>query len=274
MVRSLWSAASGMYAQQISLDNISNNISNINTVGFKTQTVEFKSLLYQELKHKSTDSEGKPKPIGIQVGSGVRDASITGIFTEGNAQNTEQKFDFMLEGKGFFAVSKFGNTAYTRNGHFGLSAAPGGGWILTNSDGYPVLDTNGNSIAIDKTWDTDDISVDQVGNIKHNVENADGSISTNQVARIAVYQFNNPAGLDREGDSLFTETDASGTPRLEATDAGLEKSKVVQGYLESSNVQAADEMVNMIVTQRAYQLNSKAIQTSDEMLQIANELKR
>ena len=100
MVRSLWSAASGMYAQQISLDNISNNISNINTVGFKTQTVEFKSLLYQELKHKSTDSEGNPKPIGIQVGSGVRDASITGIFTEGNAQNTEQKFDFMLRRAG------------------------------------------------------------------------------------------------------------------------------------------------------------------------------
>ena len=155
MLRSLWSAASGMMAQQVNLDTISNNIANINTTGFKTQSMEFKSLLYQQLKTKSTDSEGNPKPIGVQVGLGVRNASITAKFTQGAALDTGEKLDLFIQGNGFFAVKIGGKTAYTRNGHLGLSATTDG-WELTNSDGNPILNTKGEPIKIDSKWDPKD----------------------------------------------------------------------------------------------------------------------
>jgi flagellar basal-body rod protein FlgG len=273
MLRSLWSAASGMYAQQLSLDNISNNISNINTTGFKTQTTEFKSLLYQELKHTSNDYEGNPKPVGIQVGSGVRDASITTIFTQGAAQSTEQPLDLLIQGKGFFAIDKMGTTGYTRNGHFALSRIANG-WQIADSEGHAVLNTEGQNIVLSDDMDASKLSIDTFGNVNYNTEDENGILHTQKLGRIALYQFNDPAGLTKSGDSLYFESPASGTPRLEATDNSLSKSTLKQGYLEASNVQAADEMVNMIVTQRAYQLNSKAITTSDTMLEIANGLKR
>lgn len=274
MVRSLWSAASGMMAQQTNLDTISNNISNINTTGFKTQSMEFKTLLYQQIKEKSTDSEGRPKPIGIQVGLGVRNASITAKFTQGAAQETGQTFDLLIQGAGFFAVHQNGKIGYTRNGHFGLAATEKG-WQLSTSEGNPVLDVNGNAIIIDSSWDAEDVSVDGQGNVLHRVDNKEaGSTSYDKVATIAVHQFNNPAGLTRSGGSLYFESAASGIARNEATDTGLRRSFIKQGYLEGSNVSAADEMVNMIVTQRAYQLNSKAITASDEMLEQANNLRR
>lgn len=273
MLRSLWSAASGMFAQQISLDNISNNISNINTTGYKTQTTEFKSLLYQELKHRATDHEGNPKPVGVQVGLGVRDASITTIFTQGNAQSTEQPLDVMIQGRGFFAVNKAGTIGYTRNGHFSVSRTTDG-WRLGDSDGNAVLSTEGNPIVFTDEVDPSKVIIDRSGNVSYNSENEDGTITTYKLGQLAIYQFNDPEGLTKGGDSLYFESAASGAPRAEATDTNLSKSQIVQGYLESSNVSAADEMVNMIVTQRAYQLNSKAITTSDEMLEIANGLKR
>ena len=244
MLRSLWSAASGMMAQQVNLDTISNNISNINTTGFKTQSMEFKSLLYQQIKTKSTDSEGNPKPIGVQVGLGVRNASVTAKFTQGAALDTGEKYDLFIQGNGFFAVKIAGKTAYTRNGHFNLSAVADG-WELTNTDGNPVLSTAGTPIKIDSKADPN-----------------------------ALFQFNNPAGLNRSGGSLYYVTPASGEARSEDTDTGLSRSLIKTGYLEGSNVSAADEMVNMIVTQRAYQLNSKAITASDEMLEQANNLRR
>ena len=274
MPRSLWSAASGMMAQQVNLDTISNNIANINTTGFKTQSMEFKSLLYQQLKTKSTDSEGNPKPIGVQVGLGVRNASITAKFTQGAALDTGEKLDLFIQGNGFFAVKIGGKTAYTRNGHLGLSATTDG-WELTNSDGNPILNTKGEPIKIDSKWDPKDISIDTGGNVLHRVDDkAAGTTKYDNLGKIALFQFNNPAGLNRSGGSLYYETPASGEARSEDTDAGLNKSLIKSGYLEASNVSAADEMVNMIVTQRAYQLNSKAITASDEMLEQANNLRR
>ena len=262
MLRSLWSAASGMMAQQVNLDTISNNISNINTTGFKTQSMEFKSLLYQQIKTKSTDSEGNPKPIGVQVGLGVRNASVTAKFTQGAALDTGEKFDLFIQGNGFFAVKIAGKTAYTRNGHFSISAVSDG-WELTNTDGNPVLSTAGTPIKIDSKADPNAISVEEANTTKY--EN---------LGKIALFQFNNPAGLNRSGGSLYYVTPASGEARSEDTDKGLNKSLIKTGYLEGSNVSAADEMVNMIVTQRAYQLNSKAITASDEMLEQANNLRR
>jgi len=274
MLRSLWSAASGMMAQQTNLDTISNNIANINTTGFKTQSMEFKSLLYQQLKTKSTDSEGNPKPIGVQVGLGVRNASITAKFTQGAALDTGEKLDLFIQGNGFFAVKIGGKTAYTRNGHLGLSATTDG-WELANSDGNPILNTKGEPVKIDSKWDPKDISIDTGGNVLHRVDDkAAGTTKYDNLGKIALFQFNNPAGLNRSGGSLYYETPASGEARSEDTDAGLNKSLIKSGYLEASNVSAADEMVNMIVTQRAYQLNSKAITASDEMLEQANNLRR
>ena len=274
MLRSLWSAASGMMAQQVNLDTISNNIANINTTGFKTQSMEFKSLLYQQIKTKSTDSEGNPKPIGVQVGLGVRNASITAKFTQGAALDTGEKYDLFIQGNGFFAVKIGGKTAYTRNGHLGLSATTDG-WELTNSDGNPILSSTGNSIKIDSKWDPNDITIDLSGNVLHRVDDkAAGTTKYDNLGKIALYQFNNPTGLNRSGGSLYYVTPASGEARSEDTDAGLNKSLIKSGYLEGSNVSAADEMVNMIVTQRAYQLNSKAITASDEMLEQANNLRR
>ena len=259
MLRSLWSAASGMMAQQVNLDTISNNISNINTTGFKTQSMEFKSLLYQQIKTKSTDSEGNPKPIGVQVGLGVRNASVTAKFTQGAALDTGEKYDLFIQGNGFFAVKIAGKTAYTRNGHFNLSAVADG-WELTN---------------IDSKADPNAISVDLSGNVLYRVDDKEANTTKYEnLGKIALFQFNNPAGLNRSGGSLYYVTPASGEARSEDTDKGLNKSLIKTGYLEGSNVSAADEMVNMIVTQRAYQLNSKAITASDEMLEQANNLRR
>lgn len=274
MLRSLWSAASGMMAQQVNLDTISNNISNINTTGFKTQSMEFKSLLYQQIKTKSTDSEGNPKPIGVQVGLGVRNASVTAKFTQGAALDTGEKYDLFIQGNGFFAVKIAGKTAYTRNGHFNLSAVSDG-WELTNTDGNPVLSTAGTPIKIDSKADPNVISVDLSGNVLYRVDDKEANTTKYEnLGKIALFQFNNPAGLNRSGGSLYYVTPASGEARSEDTDKGLNKSLIKTGYLEGSNVSAADEMVNMIVTQRAYQLNSKAITASDEMLEQANNLRR
>ena len=255
MLRSLWSAASGMMAQQVNLDTISNNIANINTTGFKTQSMEFKSLLYQQIKTKSTDSEGNPKPIGVQVGLGVRNASVTAKFTQGAALDTGEKYDLFIQGNGFFAVKIAGKTAYT--------------------DGNPVLSTAGTPIKIDSKADPNAISVDLSGNVLHRVDDKEANTTKYEnLGKIALFQFNNPAGLNRSGGSLYYVTPASGEARSEDTDKGLNKSLIKTGYLEGSNVSAADEMVNMIVTQRAYQLNSKAITASDEMLEQANNLRR
>lgn len=271
MMRSLYTAATGMRAQQINVDNISNNLSNVNTVGYKTQKAEFKSLLYQTIQTRTTTANGEQKPIGAQVGLGTRIASNTAIFTQGPLLASESMADFAISGAGFFGIrGADGQTYYTRNGRFNWGIGPNG-LMLTNSDGCPVLDRNNNPIVLPEGITSENAIIMENGQIGY--MNADG-LYVDSGQQFGIFQFNNPGGLEREAESLYSVSDASGAALNEAEVDGLIPSKVIQGYLEGSNVQVADEMVNLIVAQRAYQLNSKAITTSDEMLEQANNLRR
>ncbi len=271
MMRALWSAASGMIAQQTNVDTISNNLANVNTTGYKTQRAEFKSLLYQNLQTRTTTANGEDKPVDAQVGLGTRIAATNTFYTQGNMQASENDTDFAIEGKGFFSVrGDDGNTYYTRNGSFFWAIGPRG-TTLCNSDGYPVLDSNGNEIVVPNGIPSSSMMISSDGTIGYRT--AQGTyVPMNRT--IGLYQFTNPAGLQKMSRSLLAVTAASGAAQNEATTNGLTRSIVHQNYLEGSNVQIADEMVNLIVAQRAYELNSKAIQASDEMLSQANNLRR
>jgi len=281
MLRSLWTGASGMIAQQTSVDTISNNLANVNTVGYKKETVEFRSLLYQKLQTETTDHNGDPKPVIGQVGSGVRTGAITSRFTQGNLTQTDEPFDLAIEGEGFFAVqTPNGETAYTRNGSL-LFAIASDGLALTNSEGYPLLDTTGTPIVLPGTTDVSKISIDVDGKVIEAVdvpyEAADGTTKYNTKhemrAQLGIVQFNNPSGLMKVSGSMYQESLASGEPRMEVEDDALKRSVIRSGYLEASNVQTVDEIVNLIVAQRAYEMNSKVITASDQMLQQANNLR-
>ena len=238
MMRSLWTAASGMHTQQTNVDTISNNLANINTTGYKKESAQFKSLLYQTIQANSTDANGELKPVGIQTGLGVRTSAILSQYTQGNLQETGNDYDFAVQGNGFFMIQmEDGSVGYTRNGSFGLSIGVDGTTLAT-AEGRPVLDTAGKPIVFDLDKDTSLIGVDDSGN--------------------------------------FTYPGQSGNPeaRLETEDTNLVGSKVINKYLEGSNVQAVNEMVDLIVAQRAYEMNSKAITAADEMLQQANNLRR
>lgn len=271
MMRSLWTAASGMISQQTNIDTISNNIANINTTGYKKATTEFKTLLYQTIQKTSTDNTGAEKPVGIQVGLGVKNSAITSQYTQGSLQETGNDFDFAIQGKGFFMVQmEDGSVAFTRNGSFRASIGLNG-TTISDSEGRPVLDSTGAPIVLDASYNTADITIDSAGNICY----PDASGNPQPIGiQIGLAQFNNPAGLEKLSSSLLKETSASGVAQLESMVDGLSVSIIKQGYLEASNVQAVDEMVNMIVAQRAYEMNSKAITASDEMLQQANNLRR
>lgn len=304
MLRSLWTGASGMIAQQTNVDTISNNLANVNTVGYKKETVEFRSLLYQKLQTETTDNNGDPKPVIGQVGSGVRTGAITSRFKQGNMTATENPFDLAIDGEGFFSIQQpNGETAYTRNGSFQFSLATDG-IALTNSEGYPVLDTNGSPIVLPATTDVSKLSIDVDGRVFEEVqvevkdesekvedgqtpEGEEGVAGEEEakkeekkytsefveVAQLGIVQFNNPAGLEKISGSMYQETAASGEPRMEVEDAALKRSAIRSGYLEASNVQTVDEIVNLIVAQRAYEMNSKVITASDQMLQQANNLR-
>lgn len=271
MVRSLWTAASGMIAQQTNVDTIANNLANVNTNGYKTQVNEFKSLLYQNIQTKTTSANGETKPSSAQVGLGVRNASITSIFRTGSFLASESDTAFALDGNGFFAVQGAdGNTYYTRNGNFQFALATDG-YMLCTTDGLPVLDTEGEPILLGEEYVLSRVTVTADGNLCYPDEMNNPQPMGIQ---IGLFQFNNPNGLKKLSDSLYEQTAASGEPINESESEYVEKTKVVQGYLEGSNVQVVDEMVNMIVAQRAYEMNSKAITASDEMLQQANNLRR
>ena len=271
MVRSLWSAATGMMAQQTAVDTISNNISNINTTGFKTSQNEFKSLLYQELQAETTSANGETKPIDSQVGLGVRSSSITTIFRQGSMLESPSAYAFAIEGNGFFSVKgNDGNTYYTRNGNFNISVGRNG-LELTTTEGNPVLDTRGQPIVFQGTLTASNITVTGDGEFCYLDDKGNPA---SMGIRIGISQFNNPAGLEKLDSSLYKVSAASGNPINEATATNIQKSTIVQGYLEGSNVQLADEMVNLIVAQRAYEANSKAITTSDTMMGQANQLKQ
>lgn len=271
MIRSLWSAATGMIAQQTAVDTIANNISNINTTGYKTNQNEFKSLLYQELQTRTTSANGEEKPINSQVGLGVRSSSITTIFSQGSFYETTNNFGFAIEGDGFFSVKGAdGNTYYTRNGNFNLSTN-GNGLTLCDSEGNAVLDSTGKTITFDRNMTASNISVSSDGEFFYPDET--GNAKSLGVT-IGLWQFNNPSGLEKKDGNIYVPSGASGAAMNEATTNNINKSTIAQGYLEGSNVQLADEMVNLIVAQRAYEANSKAITTSDTMMEEANQLKR
>lgn len=268
MMRSLWTAASGMIGQQSNLDVIANNLSNINTTGYKTQAANFKTLIYQNLQAKSTTTTGEAKPIGAQVGLGVRLGAISSDFTQGALNASNGAFDYAIQGEGFFMVKQpDGTTAYTRNGHFNMSITEDG-IALTDSSGNPVLDTQGKEIVLPSTYRTSSIGVDQFGNLTYPDANNNAK---NIGVQIGLAYFPNAGGLEKASGSNYLQSEASGAATVYT--AGDLNAKIVSGYLESSNVQAADEMVNMIIAQRAYEMNSKAITASDEMLQQANNLR-
>lgn len=271
MIRALWSAASGMRAQQIQVDEISNNLANVNTTGYKNEKTEFKTLLYQTLQTETTTANGDPKPVPAQVGLGTRVASTTTNFTQGSMLDTESYSAAAIEGDGFFSVRGLnGDTYYTRNGDFVWSLGQNG-LTLCTSEGYQVLDSEGNEIIIPDGVQAERVYFMDDGSLAYLDEDGD-YVDMNQ--RFGIYQFNNPAGLNKITGTYFVESAASGAALNEATAAGVTQSKINQGYLEGSNVQVADEMVNLIIAQRAYELNSKAITTSDTMMEQANNLKR
>lgn len=273
MMRSLWTGATGMLAQQTNLDVISNNLSNVNSVGYKTQTAEFKSLLYQNIQEKTTLSDGSLKPTSAQVGLGSRNSSINSDFTQGNITASTSNTAFAMIGDGFFAVrGEDGQNYYTRNGNFTWSLGGENSLNLCTTDGLTVMDSQGRPISLDtRRYQASQVTVSTEGEICYPDEN-------NNPRGIGIFigkfQFSNPHGLSHEGDTLYSVTGASGEPINEATNNNVKKSEIRQGYLESSNVQVADEMVNLIVAQRAYEFASKVITTSDEMMQQANNLKR
>lgn len=259
-----------MIAQQDAVDTISNNLSNVNTTGYKKETVEFKTLLYSKLQTKTNDNEGNPKPVIGQVGAGVRTASVTSRYTQGSVNATGNTFDFALDGNGFFQVQMpDGSVAYTRNGAFNMSIG-NEGLTLCTSDGYPVLNEQGEAMVFSLDYASSNFSIDEDGKFWY--RNADDTITDTGMA-FGITQFNNPAGLLKISGSLLQATDASGEPMAEAENGSLKASKVRSGYLEGSNVETVDEMVNLIVAQRAYEMNSKVITASDQMLQQANNLR-
>lgn len=272
MMRSLWTAASGMISQQTNVDVISNNLANVNTTGYKTETAQFKTLLYQTTQAKTTSANGDTKPVGAQVGLGTRNSAITAVFTQGSITTTNRATDFAIDGNGFFAVQDDnGDTLYTRNGSFNWAIGNNGGIMLCSQEGYPVLDTDGAAIELGEEYKADKITIDESGNICYPDESNNPQPTG---YTIGLVQFANASGLEKCSDSTYKETDASGIPVTEAYDDSLKKSKIKQNCLEASNVQVVDEMVNLIVAQRAYEMNSKAIQASDEMLSQANQLRR
>ena len=271
MVRSLWTAASGMNAQQINVDTIANNLANVNTAGYKSQAVQFKSLFYQTLQSATTTADGNPKPTTAQVGLGTRVSAITQSFEQGPLLENDSPSALAISGDGFFSfLDGKGQTCYTRNGNFSWALDENENLLLTTEEGNLVLDVKGRIITIENCVSSK-IEIDSEGRI--NYPDNEGNLRQIGDFQIGLWQFSNKEGLERIGDSSWIATLASGEAINE--DSGLvEKSIISQHFLEGSNVNVAAEMVNLISAQRSYELNSVAIKTADEMMQTANQIKR
>lgn len=262
-MKAMWSAASGMKSLQLKIDTISNNLANVNTTGFKKQRVEFKDLLYEKIQsNQLVDGDGRPT--SIQIGQGVMTSSTTRSFLGGNMESTDNDLDVAISGKGFFAVvDEKGTTRYTRDGSFKLSVNDTTS-TLVNSDGYKIQGLDGN---IELGENVADIEISKNGEITVTRTTGEKEI----VGTLVLYNFANPEGLESIGTNLYADTAASGIPvSNEEADMG----EIWQGFLESSNVQVVDEMISMITAQRAYEINSKTIQTGDKLLELANNLRR
>lgn len=262
MIRALRTAASGMTAQQLNVDNIANNLANVNTTGFKKSKVEFQDIMYQSLRKPGVQSAvGAVTPTALDVGYGAKPIATTREYSVGTLQQTGNPLDIAIDGAGFLQVQQpDGSTAYTRDGSVKMTAegrlATSDGFILT-----PEITIPEDAVSISIGFDGM-VSVVQPG-----------SNDATDVGQLELARFINPAGLSAIGHNLYQETPASGTPITGVpNEAGM--GTVNQGYLEMSNVDVVTEMVNMIVAQRAYEINSKAIQTADDMTSLVNNLKR
>jgi len=255
MIRSLWIAKTGLDAQQTQMDVIANNLANVSTTGFKRSRAVFEDLLYQTLRQPGAQSSQQTQlPSGLQLGTGVRPVATERIHTQGNLQQTGNSKDVAIQGAGVFQVlMPDGTTAYTRDGSFQMDSQ---GQLVTAS-GFTVQP------AITIPNNTQSLTIGRDGVVTVLVA---GSATPNQIGTLQLATFVNPTGLESKGENLYTETAASGTPNTNTpgtNGAGL----LVQSYIETSNVNVAEELVNMIATQRAYEINSKAISASDQMLQ-------
>ena len=267
MIRALHTAASGMTAQQLNVDTISNNLANVNTTGFKREKTNFKSLLYTNLQGPAGDTN----PAVNQVGHGVRAMSNTRNFSTGALLATENPTDLAIIGNGFFAIQQGNEEMYTRDGNLRFALTEDGTqYQLVTAEGYRVNSTEDEAILVDGSIPQDNLVIGDHGQIYY----LDNDGVRNDVGQIKLVQFTNREGLEATGDNLYRRTAASGEPLLETENEALTQSMLRSGYLEGSNVQLAQEMVNLIIAQRAYEVNSTAIKTADEMMQQANQLKQ
>lgn len=260
MFNSLWIAKTGMEAQQMQLDVISNNLANSSTNGFKRAHAVFEDLMYQNLRQAgSSTSEQSQLPTGLQVGLGVRTVATSRSFAQGSLQQSGNNLDIAIQGNGFFQITMpDGTLNYTRDGAFQVNAQ---GQLVT-SNGLPVA--NGITVPANAT----NVSISSDGTVTATIP---GNVTPQPIGTIALASFINPAGLEPRGQNLYAETAASGQPNTGNPGSnGL--GQLMQGYLETSNVNVVQELVSMIQTQRAYEMNSKAIQTSDQMLQKLGQL--
>jgi flagellar basal-body rod protein FlgG len=260
MMRGLWTAATGMSAQQSNVSAIANNLANVNTSGFKKSRVNFQDLMYQNLRNAGVStSEGSKLPVGVQVGMGTKVISVSKNFQQGDYSHTNNPLDLAIDGRGFFKVISNNREVYTRAGSF-----------KTDKDGN-IMDSNGSRLqpefAIPSQATT--ITIDSGGKLVA----TDSSGKELGSVQLQVYDFLNSAGLQAIGQNYFIPTEASGDP-VEGNPGTDQFGTISQGFLEMSNVDIVEEMVSMIMAQRAYEISAKAIQTGDEMLQQVNNLKR
>jgi len=261
-MRALRIAATGMAAQQLNVEVISNNIANMNTVGFKRQRAEFQDLLYQSIERQGAQSSeaGTVVPTGVQLGSGVKAGSVYRITGQGNLTQTGNRFDLAIDGRGFFQVQMpSGEMAYTRAGNFAVNDQG----ILVTDDGYII------EPQISIPTDAKDVVISRTGQVQVLTE---GNPTPQAVGQLEIAIFFNEAGLEAIGDNLFLESGASGAASV-GTPGDVGYGQLVQGYTEASNVDAVSEITALIVAQRAYEMNSKVVTAADEMLQATSQLK-
>ncbi|HUK36216.1 MAG TPA: flagellar basal-body rod protein FlgG [Vicinamibacterales bacterium] len=262
MIRALYTAASGMNAQQANIDNVAHNLANVNTTGFKKSRMEFEDLVYQQAKAPGSPTSATGEaPVGLEMGLGVRMVASARDFSGGNLRSTSGPLDLAIQGNGFFQVVKpDGTTGYTRGGTLHLSAE---GSIVT-ADGYPL------DPAITIPANATSVTISNDGIVSAAVA---GQQAPQQIGTIQLATFTNPAGLEAQGGNIFTATSASGEPSVggPGTDS---RGTIAQGFVEDSNVSVVEEMVNMILGQRAYEANSRVVKAADEMLSQVNTLVR
>jgi flagellar basal-body rod protein FlgG len=264
MIKSLYTAATGMKVQQLSLDIVANNLANVNTAGFKKSQVSFEDLLYVSLRRPGTDvTDGVRAPVGLEVGSGARAVSTTKLFSNGVLEITNRQLDVAIQGDGFLQVTDpQGQLKYTRNGNLQLDGTTGN---IVTSDGLAI------SPAITVPQGTVAISIGTDGTVQAESGSTPGTAT--QIGRITLARFVNPSGLLSQGGSYYIETPASGTPTV-ANPGEQGTGTLQQFFLEKSNVDVVSELVNLIIAQRAYEVNSRAIRSSDEMLSTTNAIVR